>query len=94
MERALLELGLNEHGVAMFNGWELDAGRLRTAIRKLRMACIHPQVGALGDRAGAGGAIGPLGGAIRPIGDVLQHMVEQSWQAWMTERRNLVSIIL
>lgn len=43
-ESALLELGLDARGVAASAGWEIDAGLLRSWLRKLRGICTHPQV--------------------------------------------------
>ncbi|KAG8974351.1 hypothetical protein FRC05_007512 [Tulasnella sp. 425] len=90
LETALLELGLDARGVARWDDWELNGALLRSAIRKLRMACIHPQVGALGGQA-AGGQRALGGGVIRPIGDVLIGMVDANWQAWMTDKKNLIT---
>ncbi|KAG8915263.1 hypothetical protein FRC00_006131 [Tulasnella sp. 408] len=90
LETALLELGLDARGVARYDDWELNGPLLRSAIRRLRMACIHPQVGALGAQAGGGQrALG--GGVIRPIGDVLTGMVDANWQAWMTDKKSLIT---
>ncbi|KAG8882452.1 hypothetical protein FRB98_003695 [Tulasnella sp. 332] len=88
LEDSLRQLGLDSRGVAQYDDWLPDAGVLRVAIRKLRMACIHPQVGALGGQNGGPKA---LGGAVRPLEDVLKTMLEQNWQAWMTERRSLLN---
>ncbi|KIO21101.1 hypothetical protein M407DRAFT_29255 [Tulasnella calospora MUT 4182] len=90
LEAALLELGLDARGVARYDDWELNGALLRSAIRRLRMACIHPQVGALGAQA-IGGQRVLGGGVIRPIGDVLTGMVDANWQAWMTDKKNLIT---
>ncbi|KAG8904371.1 hypothetical protein FRC01_008755, partial [Tulasnella sp. 417] len=90
LETALLELGLDARGVARWDDWELNGALLRSAIRRLRMACIHPQVGALGAQA-AGGQRALGGGVIRPIGDVLIGMVDANWQAWMTDKKSLIT---
>ncbi|KIO23593.1 hypothetical protein M407DRAFT_26965 [Tulasnella calospora MUT 4182] len=86
---ALLELGLDARGVSRCGDSELNGALLRSVIRKLRMACIHPQVGTLGSQAAKGrGAQG--GGVVRPIGDVLTGMVDTNWHAWMTDKKNLI----
>ncbi|KAG8965698.1 hypothetical protein FRC00_003173 [Tulasnella sp. 408] len=90
LETALLELGLDARGVARYDDWELNGALLRSAIRRLRMACIHPQVGALGAQA-AGGQRALGGGVIRPIGDVLTGMIDANWQAWMTDKKSLIT---
>ncbi|KAG8900823.1 hypothetical protein FRB99_005746 [Tulasnella sp. 403] len=87
LEGALRELGLDARGVPLFEDWELDGALLRSWIRKLRMACIHPQVGALGGQAGPK----TLGGTIRPIGEVLATMIDQNWQTMMSDRKALIS---
>ncbi|KAG6895597.1 hypothetical protein C0992_000477 [Termitomyces sp. T32_za158] len=68
LEGALLELGLDARGVAGVEGWEIDSTILRSAIRRLRGICTHPQVGRLqrpGDKI-----LKP--GAVKTIDDVLQ----------------------
>ncbi|KAG9032861.1 hypothetical protein FRB95_000945 [Tulasnella sp. JGI-2019a] len=88
LEDSLRQLGVDSRGIAQYEDWYPDAGVLRAAIKKLRMACIHPQVGALGGQNGGPRA---LGGAVRPLEDVLNTMAEQNWQLWMTERRSLLN---
>jgi E3 ubiquitin-protein ligase SHPRH len=50
MDKALQDLGLDARGVAASEGWEVDAGLLRTLLRQLRGICTHPQVGQLQQR--------------------------------------------
>ncbi|KAG9016567.1 hypothetical protein FRB90_003006 [Tulasnella sp. 427] len=90
LENTLLLLGLDARGIARYADWELNGALLRSAIRRLRMACIHPQVGALGAQA-AGGQRALGGSVVRPIGDVLTGMVDANWQAWMTDKKNLIT---
>ena len=74
LEAALSELGLDARGVAASEGWEIDSAVLRSAIRRLRGICTHPQVGQLqrpGDKV-----FKP--GTVKSIDDVLQvceHMI-------------------
>jgi hypothetical protein len=44
LEEALRQLGLDAHGVALSEGWEVDAPLLRSLLRRLRGICTHPQV--------------------------------------------------
>ena len=46
-DRALLDIGVDARGVAVRADWEVDAGVLRTWLRRLRGLCTHPQVGQL-----------------------------------------------
>jgi hypothetical protein len=71
LEAALVELGLDMRGVAVSEGWQIDATLLRNVLRKLRGICTHPQVGQLqrpGDKL-------TKPGALKSIGDVLEACV-------------------
>jgi E3 ubiquitin-protein ligase SHPRH len=68
-ERALEELGLDARGVAASTGWALDAGVLRSWVRKLRGITTHPQVGALENRTER---LLAKAGALKSIGEVLE----------------------
>lgn len=71
LEAALVELGLDMRGVAVNEGWQIDATLLRNVLRKLRGICTHPQVGQLqrpGDKLAKPGAL-------KSIGDVLEACV-------------------
>ncbi|KNZ77948.1 hypothetical protein J132_02888 [Termitomyces sp. J132] len=83
LEAALLELGLDARGVAGSEGWEIDSTVLRSAIRRLRGICTHPQVGQLqrpGDKV-------LKSGAVKTIDDVLQNMKETNWRTMMDNRK-------
>ncbi|KAG6884047.1 hypothetical protein C0993_001835, partial [Termitomyces sp. T159_Od127] len=83
LEGALLELGLDARGVARAEGWEVDSTILRSAIRRLRGICTHPQVGQLqrpGDKV-----LKP--GAVKTINDVLQNMRDTNWRTMMDHRK-------
>lgn len=63
----MLELGLDANGVAASSGWDVDAGVLRSCLRRLRGLCTHPQVGQLqNDRVYA------KSGALKTMDEVLQ----------------------
>ncbi|KAG6849134.1 hypothetical protein H0H93_011044 [Arthromyces matolae] len=93
LETLLLELGLDARGVAATEDWEVDTTILRSAIRRLRGICTHPQVGQLqrpGEKVFKAGAV-------KTIDDVLQnnaradlhnqHMREMNWRAMMDHRK-------
>ncbi|KAG9045395.1 hypothetical protein FS837_006386 [Tulasnella sp. UAMH 9824] len=105
LNESLSALGLDARGVSTSIDSELNGTLLRSVISKLRMvslslsiddilthfdessqACIHPQVGALGvhGRGLQGGSV------VRPISDALAGMIDTNWQAWMTDRKNLI----
>jgi E3 ubiquitin-protein ligase SHPRH len=48
-EGVLLEIGLDARGVASSAGWDVDGSLLRSAIRRLRGICTHPQVSIMCD---------------------------------------------
>ncbi|KAG8938004.1 hypothetical protein FRC00_003878 [Tulasnella sp. 408] len=83
---SLSALGLDTRGVSTSIDSELNGTLLRSVISKLRMACIHPQVGALGVQ----GRGAQAGSVVRPISDVLTGMINTNWQAWMTDKKNLI----
>ncbi|KAF7984569.1 hypothetical protein HWV62_13783 [Athelia sp. TMB] len=87
LEAALLELGLDARGVAASAGWEPDAGALRTALRRLRGLCTHPQVGQLHADAAAARRLGRGGGEPKSIGAVLAGMRAAGWRALMDDRK-------
>ncbi|KAG6889213.1 hypothetical protein C0995_002673 [Termitomyces sp. Mi166 len=83
LEAALLELGLDARGVAGSEGWDIDSTVLRSAIRRLRGICTHPQVGQLhrpGDKL-------YKPGTVKTIDDVLQNMRETNWRTMMDNRK-------
>lgn len=84
MADSLTQLGLDARGVAMLAGWELDVTILRTAIRKLRQACTHPQVGLNANHKNANSAI-------RSIDQVLELMVSNNKRSNLDTKRSLVS---
>ncbi|KAG8931842.1 hypothetical protein FRC02_002077 [Tulasnella sp. 418] len=89
LEEALQNVGLDKRGVAQYENWELDTAAMRSWLRKLRQACIHPQVGALQQHGPAGAR--HLGGAVRPIGDVLTMMIEHNWATLMTDKKSRIN---
>jgi len=48
-EGMLLEIGLDARGVASSAGWDVDGNMLRSAIRRLRGICTHPQLSKMSD---------------------------------------------
>ncbi|KAH7882755.1 SNF2 family N-terminal domain-containing protein [Phlebopus sp. FC_14] len=80
LEDALVELGLDARGVAAYDGWQVDAGLLRSILRKLRGICTHPQVGQLQKQ-------GDKSGSLKSIGEVLETMKDQNWRNLMDDRK-------
>ncbi|KIK38243.1 hypothetical protein CY34DRAFT_402958 [Suillus luteus UH-Slu-Lm8-n1] len=90
LEAALVELGLDMRGVAVNEGWQIDATLLRNVLRKLRGICTHPQVGQLqrpGDKLAKPGAL-------KSIGDVLEAMRDQNWRNFMDDRKAKVQTLV
>ncbi|KAG1773736.1 SNF2 family N-terminal domain-containing protein [Suillus placidus] len=90
LEAALVELGLDARGVAVSEGWQIDATLLRNVLRKLRGICTHPQVGQLqrpGDKLAKPGAL-------KSIGDVLEAMRDQNWRNFMDDRKAKVQTLV
>ncbi|KAG5643859.1 hypothetical protein DXG03_009543 [Asterophora parasitica] len=90
LEAALQGLGLDARGVAASEGWQIDGTVLRSALRRLRGICTHPQVGQLqrpGDRL-----FKP--GAVKTIDDVLQNMQETNWRTMMDDHKSKVQALI
>ncbi|KAG6852711.1 hypothetical protein C0991_009638 [Blastosporella zonata] len=90
LEAALQDLGLDARGVAGSDGWQIDGTVLRSAIRRLRGICTHPQVGQLqrpGDKL-----FKP--GRVKTIGDVLQNMRDTNWRTMMDSRKSKVQALI
>jgi E3 ubiquitin-protein ligase SHPRH len=82
LEKALLNLGLDAHGVATSQNGDVDAALLRTWLRKLRQICTHPQVGQLqkpGDKSSKSGVL-------KTMRQVLEGMKDQNWRNVMDDR--------
>jgi E3 ubiquitin-protein ligase SHPRH len=82
LEKALLNLGLDTHGVATSQNGDVDAALLRTWLRKLRQICTHPQVGQLqkpGDKSSR---------VLKTMGQILEGMKDQNWRSVMDDRRS------
>ncbi|KAF7317918.1 SNF2 family helicase [Mycena kentingensis (nom. inval.)] len=83
LEALLLQLGLDARGVDV-RGEEArdpDAGLLRSAIRRLRAICTHPQVGQLGNK------VFKTGGALKTMDQVLQGMRNDNWSLVIEDAR-------
>ncbi|KAF9566044.1 hypothetical protein CPC08DRAFT_682833 [Agrocybe pediades] len=90
LEAVLLQLGLDARGVAATSGWEVDAAVLRSAIRRLRGICTHPQVGQLlrkGDNL-----FRP--GALKTIDAVLHAMQDQNWKNLMEDWKEKIRLLI
>lgn len=85
MAESLTSLGLDPRGVASSPDWELDVTLLRTAIRKLRQACTHPQVGNSGNKT--------ANSTIRSIDQVLELMITNNKRLILNSRRLLVGSV-
>ncbi|KAI0370965.1 hypothetical protein BV20DRAFT_943332 [Pilatotrama ljubarskyi] len=89
LDAALLDLGLDARGVAATENWEVDVGKLRYWLRKLRGICTHPQVGQLLGHGGADKLHKP--GVLKSMAEVLESMREQNWKNYMEDRKSKVS---
>ncbi|KAI0350953.1 hypothetical protein OH77DRAFT_1411940 [Trametes cingulata] len=89
LDAALLDLGLDARGVAATENWEVDVGKLRYWLRKLRGICTHPQVGQLLGHGGADKLHKP--GVLKSMAEVLETMREQNWKNYMEDRKSKVS---
>ncbi|KIY69814.1 hypothetical protein CYLTODRAFT_420375 [Cylindrobasidium torrendii FP15055 ss-10] len=78
LDNALTELGVDNRGVALEEDWEIDAGVLRSAVRRLRGLCTHPQVGQLQHER-----VGTKTKKLKTIEEVLQDVQEQNWREVM-----------
>ncbi|KAI0702634.1 SNF2 family N-terminal domain-containing protein [Earliella scabrosa] len=87
LDAALLDLGLDARGVAATENWEVDVGKLRHWLRRLRGLCTHPQVGQL-----AVNAVDKLHkpGVLKSMAEVLETMREHNWRNWMDDRKSKV----
>ncbi|QRW14958.1 RNA recognition motif protein [Ceratobasidium sp. AG-Ba] len=83
LEAAMAELGLPTQPPTRAQLESLDVGPLRSWFRKLRMACIHPQIGHLQIHGGV------VGGAFKSIDDVLKDMTYQGWGGVLSIQRTL-----
>ncbi|KAI0742548.1 SNF2 family N-terminal domain-containing protein [Daedaleopsis nitida] len=88
LDAALLDLGLDARGVAATENWEVDVGKLRHWLRRLRGLCTHPQVGQL-----AVNAVDKLQkpGVLKSMAEVLEAMQEQHWRTYMDDRKNKIT---
>ncbi|KAI0632763.1 SNF2 family N-terminal domain-containing protein [Trametes polyzona] len=89
LDAALLDLGLDARGVAATENWEVDVGKLRYWLRKLRGICTHPQVGQLLGHGGADKLHKP--GVLKSMAEVLETMREQNWKNYIEDRKTKVS---
>ncbi|KAI6106659.1 SNF2 family N-terminal domain-containing protein [Pisolithus croceorrhizus] len=83
LEESLAELGLDARGVAIYEGWQVDAGVLRNVLRRLRGICTHPQVGQL-QRQGDKHAKTSV---LKSMTEVLEAMRDQHWRCLMDDRK-------
>ncbi|KAI6163980.1 SNF2 family N-terminal domain-containing protein [Pisolithus thermaeus] len=83
LEESLAELGLDARGVAIYEGWQVDAGVLRNVLRRLRGICTHPQVGQL-QRQGDKHAKTSV---LKSMSEVLEAMRDQHWRCLMDDRK-------
>ncbi|QRW00441.1 RNA recognition motif protein [Ceratobasidium sp. AG-Ba] len=83
LEAAMAELGLPTQPPTRAQLESVDVGTLRSWFRKLRMACIHPQIGHLQMHGGV------VGGAFKSIDDVLKDMTYQGWGGALSTQRTL-----
>ncbi|KAG8718111.1 hypothetical protein FRC08_005951 [Ceratobasidium sp. 394] len=83
VEAAMEELGVPNQQPTQAQLESLDIGTLRSWFRKLRMACIHPQIGHLQMHGGV------VGGAFKSIDDVLKDMKYQGWGGAISIQRGL-----
>ncbi|KAG8745984.1 Multiple RNA-binding domain-containing protein 1 [Ceratobasidium sp. 414] len=83
VEAAMEELGVPSQQPTQTQLESLDISTLRSWFRKLRMACIHPQIGHLQMHGGV------VGGAFKSIDDVLKDMKYQSWGGAISIQRSL-----
>ncbi|KAI0668956.1 SNF2 family N-terminal domain-containing protein [Trametes maxima] len=88
LDDALLDLGLDAMGVAATENWEVDVGKLRLWLRKLRGICTHPQVGQLAAH-GADKLHKP--GVLKSMAEVLEDMREQNWKNYTEDWKLKVS---
>ncbi|KAI8992837.1 SNF2 family N-terminal domain-containing protein [Trametes punicea] len=89
LDAALLDLGLDARGVAATENWEVDVGKLRYWLRRLRGICTHPQVGQLLGHGGADKLQKP--GVLKSMAEVLESMRDQNWKNYMEDRKTKVS---
>ncbi|KAG9127463.1 Multiple RNA-binding domain-containing protein 1 [Ceratobasidium sp. 392] len=83
VESAMQELGIPHQQPSRAEIELLDVTTLRSWFRKLRMACIHPQIGHLQMQGGV------VGGAFKSIDDVLKDMKYHSWGGAISVQRSL-----
>ncbi|KAG8695595.1 hypothetical protein FRC09_009062, partial [Ceratobasidium sp. 395] len=83
VESAMEELGVPNQQPTQVEIESLDVSTLRSWFRKLRMACIHPQIGHLQMHGGM------VGGAFKSIDDVLKDMKYQNWGGAISIQRTL-----
>ncbi|KAI5120240.1 hypothetical protein M0805_007544 [Coniferiporia weirii] len=87
LEQTLMDLGLDERGVAASSGWQVDDNVLRTWMRKLRGICTHPLVGQL---AKQNDRLGKAGATLKSIGEVLENMKDQNWRALADDKKSRI----
>ncbi|KAH9476541.1 putative ATP-dependent helicase [Psilocybe cubensis] len=90
LEAILQQLGLDARGIAATEGWQVNGNLLRSAIRRLRGICTHPQVGQLQKRGD--GLYKP--GALKTIDAVLQSMRDQNWKNLMEDWKAKIQLMI
>ncbi|KAF8731589.1 hypothetical protein AX14_004659 [Amanita brunnescens Koide BX004] len=88
-EAVLLEIGLDARGVAASSGWDVDGNALRSAIRRLRGICTHPQVGQLqrpNDKL-------HKPGTVKTMADVLLSLRDTNWRNVMDDWKSKLLIL-
>ncbi|KAF8624317.1 hypothetical protein AX15_005947 [Amanita polypyramis BW_CC] len=89
-EAVLLEIGLDARGVATSSGWDVDANVLRSAMRRLRGICTHPQVGQL--QRHNDGIYKP--GTVKTMTDVLQSLRDTNWRNVMDDWKSKILVLV
>jgi E3 ubiquitin-protein ligase SHPRH len=82
------EVGLNELGEPVIDGWNSEAfsEAMRRWLVRLRQTALHPEVGGRNRRA-----LGNRDGPLRTVDQVLDVMMEQTELAIRTDQRNLLT---
>ncbi|KAK2460408.1 hypothetical protein APHAL10511_007573 [Amanita phalloides] len=89
-EAVLLEIGLDARGVAASSGWDVDGNVLRSAIRRLRGICTHPQVGQLQRQNDK--LFKP--GTVKTMADVLNALRDANWRNVMEDWKSKILLLV
>ncbi|KAJ6581273.1 SNF2 family N-terminal domain-containing protein [Mycena capillaripes] len=88
LEEILLELGLDARGVDVRGeNHTPDGAVLRTALRRLRAICTHPQIGQVGNKL-----FKP--GVLKTMEQVLQTMCDENWVVVIEDWKNKVQSLI